>query len=202
MKSLYLHGLALTLTASLICCGKGPNVGTAAGANSPGENISSSDKVITEGRRYATECIKDKKNIGGLIFPAAQVIYEQKEQIFSQRYLMFTTSNCVNGGLSVLVQDQGTITPALDQAAESGAVELRYEKTTITLTNSISVGTFNEAMACGFNDWQLNVEKNLTGEKGECFANLAKYSRRTKVTIKDSTLSFSDRPYNFLKETL
>jgi hypothetical protein len=146
---------------------------------------------FTEGALYSTACDAANLEYGGIRFPGIKTTFSMTDTKFTKQNLYYT-DNCRTQ--SMLVTEAGDTLRSTTSEITPLEVDLSYDRASVVLQNDLIVSAFNLATVCGFSDWELNVEKIITGETQTpgCPVKPAPRAQPLLLLVEGSTLYFGE----------
>jgi hypothetical protein len=144
--------------------------------------INAKGNAAIQNASYATDCSSDDYNFGTVKFPGAKTDYDLSDFSFTKKYIRYS-DDCKTAAF--IVQEKGTIKKVAESGLIANALEedFNFEHTTVTIANSTVVAGFNLVHACGFNDWALNVEKDVSAQATQFLCPGSKSPRTAKELV-------------------
>lgn len=92
----------------------------------------------------------------------------------SKTVKLFGEDNCTDAKIEVVYS--GDTSVGSENAQGNNTVDFNFNKVTAKVLDQATVDTLNSAVvpSCGFNDWALNVEKDITAQAGDINCPVAK----------------------------
>lgn len=187
------HRLIVITVISFICAVLSFGCNTKNGRSEPPQNSilspvpprPSVQEEFLEGVLYITECEANQSVISGIKFPSTQKAYYERDGRFSRTENLSTVEGECESGM-LIIKESGRITQS-DKNINPHSSELVFEQASMILKNDLVVFAFNRSQTCGFSDWEIDIERDisLTGQIG-CIDRPLFRSEKQAVYLKTS----------------
>jgi hypothetical protein len=142
--------------------------------------------VFTKGVTYTTPCLAEQFQIAGLKVPSNKKYYLEQDGRFNRTELFYVTEKDCGNEIFV-VNENGFVTDT-----GFGERDATYEKTSVILRNDLAVAAFNQAQVCGFSDWELDIEKDISAGTEPCFAQARPRTEHQAMLVEGTNLYFGE----------
>ncbi len=144
--------------------------------------------VFARGVTYSTDCLSERLEVAGMKIPSSRKTYLEQDGGFSRVDLLYVTEGACDDEIAIVTE-----TGAVKEIGNNES-ELVYDKTTVALKNDLAVAAFNQAQVCGFTDWELNIERDISMGTSPCFAGARPRSEHQVMFFEGSKLFFGESP--------